>query len=212
MTIKTHYTVTNKSGDITLDIPTGRGVTGYKGVTFRKHWGRGKLSNGEYKPSPWPFYVMHGRHISGYTDPRKAAIAQALYLRSPEASEKEVASCMVENGGNGHLALMIDWKEWAHIFTEMPRFDNDPEMLKGLRAAQRESRAKTKRTGRKNKKSAVIVKPINNKLVSADRNRLKNKHGEDIFRKLAKKFGRDLVMGHMNTMEDAEFETQYKLV
>ncbi|MCP4928874.1 MAG: hypothetical protein GY918_07460 [Gammaproteobacteria bacterium] len=49
------------------------------------------------------------------------------------------------------------------------------------------------------------------KLVSSDRNRIKSVYGEDIFRSLAKTYGRDTVMRDINSLYDAEFINRYEL-
>ena len=58
------------------------------------------------------------------------------------------------------------------------------------------------------------VKPVyvdTDKLVSSDRNRLKSVYGEDIFRSLAKTYGRETVLRDINNLYDDEFINRYKL-
>ena len=148
--INTTYRVTSTTG-ISVDIETGRGVSGYKYVTIRPYWSGGD--------SPYPFMTTLNSHITAYDDPRKAALAAVLYKRQPEKYEAEIQSNFVSNGGKGQLALSIDWKEWGSIF-DLPRFDNDPELLKLLRALQKADRAKRSGvTTRRKSKAAKAMSP-----------------------------------------------------
>ena len=58
------------------------------------------------------------------------------------------------------------------------------------------------------------VEPVyvdTDKLVSSDRNRLKSVYGEDIFRSLAKTYGRETVLRDINNLYDDEFINRYEL-
>ena len=125
-----------------------------------------------------------------------------LYKKNPAEFEKELKSYLKREGGHGHVAIAVDWKDWTNIFSDLPRFDNDPELLKALRTLQKAKQSERTLIGRKSRvaKSMTAVKSLDTTLVWGDRNRLKDKHGESIFRTLADKYGKDVVMGHMQTM------------
>ena len=72
MKVETTYIVTNNKGGLSVEIPTGRGAAGYKYVTIRADLGR--WANRTLIRST----VTHGRHLCGYDDPRKAALAVAV--------------------------------------------------------------------------------------------------------------------------------------